>query len=93
MSTKAQGLFDKVIAMMSSSSSASEIMQMKTMLKVPVLKAFLLTLVISVVLTVILAAIIMLFNTISHSQLVFNNVIALVSLRSIVATIMIYLDV
>lgn len=91
MSTKAQSLFDKVIGMMSSSSSASEIMQMKTMLKVPVLKAFLLTLVISVVLTVILAAIIMLFNTISHSQLIFNNVIALVSLRSIVATIMILL--
>lgn len=91
MSTKAQGLFDKIIGMLSNSSSASQIMQMKTMLKIPVFKAFLLTLIISVVLTFILALIMMVFNAILHSQMMFANVISLVSLRSVVATIIVLL--
>ena len=91
MSTKAQGLFDKIIGMLSNSSSASQIMQMKTMLKIPVFKAFLLTLIISVVLTFILALIVMVFNAILHSQMMFANVISLVSLRSVVAIIIVLL--
>lgn len=89
MCTKAQGIFDKITGMMYGSSSAADIMQMKTMLKMPVFKAFLITLIISVILTFILAGIIMIFNNISHSQLIFKNVISLVSLRSIVASIIV----
>lgn len=89
MCTKAQGIFDKITGMMYGSSSAADIMQMKAMLKMPVFKAFLITLIISVILTFILAGIIMIFNNISHSQLIFKNVISLVSLRSIVASIIV----
>lgn len=89
MCTKAQGIFDKITGMMYGSSSATDIMQMKAMLKMPVFKAFLITLIISVILTFILAGIIMIFNNISHSQLIFKNVISLVSLRSIVASIIV----
>lgn len=89
MCTKAQGIFDKITGMMYGSSSAADIMQMKAMLKMPVFKAFLITLIISVILTFILAGIIMIFNIISHSQLIFKNVISLVSLRSIVASIIV----
>lgn len=89
MCTKAQGIFDKITGMMYGSSSAADIMQMKVMLKMPVFKAFLITLIISVILTFILAGIIMIFNNISHSQLIFKNVISLVSLRSIVASIIV----
>lgn len=89
MCTKAQGIFDKITGMMYGSSSAADIMQMKAMLKMPVFKAFLITLIISVILTFILVGIIMIFNNISHSQLIFKNVISLVSLRSIVASIIV----
>lgn len=89
MCTKAQGIFDKITGMMYGSSSAADIMQMKAMLKMPVFKAFLITLIISVILTFILAGIIMIFNNISHSQLIFKNIISLVSLRSIVASIIV----
>lgn len=89
MCTKAQGIFDKITGMMYGSSSAADIMQMKAMLKMPVFKAFLITLIISVILTFILAGIIMIFNNISHSQLIFKNVISLVSLRSIVVSIIV----
>ena len=89
MCTKAQGIFDKVTGMMYGSSSAADIMQMKAMLKMPVFRAFLLTLIISVILTFILSGIIMIFNNISHSQLNFKNVISLVSLRSIAASIIV----
>lgn len=89
MCTKAQGIFDKITGMMYGSSSAADIMQMKAMLKMPMFKAFLITLIISVILTFILAGIIMIFNNISHSQLIFKNVISLVSLRSIVASIIV----
>ena len=89
MCTKAQGIFDKITGMMYGSSSAADIMQMKAMLKMPVFKAFLITLFISVILTFILAGFIMIFNNISLCHLIFKNVISLVSLRSIVASIIV----
>ena len=91
MCAKVQGLFDKVIGMLSGSSSASEIMQMKTMLKMPIMKAFIVTLIVSVVLTFILVALMMIFNAVTGSQMNFIQIISLVSLRSIVAAIMVLL--
>lgn len=92
MCMKVQGLFNQLINLATRySADISEIMQMKTYLKMPVFKAFIMTAIISVVLTLILTAIFMGANAIAGSGLKFTQTLSLVSLRSIMSSIMIIL--
>lgn len=88
---KIQGIFDKVISAMSlaSSSSTSKLIQIKSLLKMPMVKAFFLTLLISVLLTVILSLLFMLGNMIVKNQMNFIQSLKLVSVRSILVSMIV----
>lgn len=92
MCIKVQGLFNQLINLATmSSASISDIMGMKTYLKMPIFKSFIMTVLISVVLTLILTAIFMGANAIAGSGLKFTQTLSLVSLRSIMSSCMIIL--
>lgn len=92
MCIKVQGLFNQLINLATmSSASISDIMGMKTYLKMPIFKSFIMTVLISVVLTLILTAIFMGANAIAGSGLKFTQTLSLVSLRSIMSSGMIIL--
>jgi hypothetical protein len=77
----------------SSYSSAAEIIQMKTLLKIPVFKGFIFTALMSVVLSFILALIMFLGNMIIGSKMNFTQIMSLVSLRSLAASFMVLLGI
>ena len=92
MCIKVQGLFNQLINLATMSwASISDIMGMKTYLKMPIFKSFIMTVLISVVLTLILTAIFMGANAIAGSGLKFTQTLSLVSLRSIMSSGMIIL--
>lgn len=93
MCMKVQGFFNQLInlATMYSGDNFSDIMQIKTYLKIPIFKSFIMTALISVVLTLILTAIFMGANAIAGSSLKFTQTLSLVSLRSIMSSGMIIL--